>query len=85
MKTILLKTFVKRLRRTPLKIQSKFRARLKIFIENPTQPILNNHSVEKVFTGCRSINITGDYRAIFKIENELFVFVDIGTHSELYS
>jgi len=47
-------------------------------------PLLNNHDVSKVYTGCRSINITGDYRAIFQDEGEIVIFITIGTHSELY-
>jgi mRNA-degrading endonuclease YafQ of YafQ-DinJ toxin-antitoxin module len=32
-----------------------------------------------------SINVTGDYRAIFYIENNIAVFYKIGRHSELYN
>lgn len=54
-------------------------------MKDSTHPILNNHSVEKVFIDCRSINITGDYRAIFKKEEDgSVVFITMGTHSELY-
>ncbi len=84
MKVLFLKSFAKRLGKVPQKIRDKFRARLIIFLENSNHPLLNNHSVHKVFAGCRSINITGDYRAIFKIQSGTFVFVTVGTHSELY-
>lgn len=68
----------------PDKIQQSFYSRLKIFIDSPLDPKLRNHSVDGVYPECRSINITGDYRAIFREENEMVVFVLIGRHSELY-
>ena len=66
------------------KIKEKFYERLEIFINNKFDIILNNHSVNKAFSDCRSINITGDYRAIFKDDGDVVVFITIGTHSELY-
>jgi mRNA-degrading endonuclease YafQ of YafQ-DinJ toxin-antitoxin module len=78
------RTFLKRFRKLPLKIQEKFGERLELFLKNPTEPSLNNHSVEKRFPECRSINVTGDYRAIFKLQKDTAIFITIGTHSELY-
>ena len=51
--------------------------------------ILNNHALTGKFQGRRSINITGDWRAIFSIrvnfesESEYY-FELVGTHSQLY-
>jgi len=67
------------------KIQNQFYKRLEVFLVYKFHPILNNHKVDKKFPGCRSINITGDYRAIFEDKEEIINFVNIGTHSELYS
>ena len=66
------------------KIQDKFYERLEIFITDKFNPILDNHKVDKRFPGCRSINVTGDYRAIFEDKGAIITFVNIGTHSELY-
>ena len=60
--------FKKKFKKLSPKIKDQFDARLILFEENRFNPILNNHSVEKRFPNCRSINITGDYRAIFKEE-----------------
>ncbi|MES2023791.1 MAG: hypothetical protein V4439_03850 [Patescibacteria group bacterium] len=67
-----------------MKVRENFYERLLVFEENKFNPILNNHSVENRFPRCRSINITGDFRAIFKEENDACNFLKIGTHSELY-
>lgn len=79
------RNFIKNYARLPQTIKNKFKERRNLFIQNKFDPILNNHSVEKRFSNCRSINITGDYRAIFKEEKEnTYVFIKIGTHSDLY-
>ena len=58
---------------------------LKLFLENPYHPKLNNHELkgkEKIY---RSINATGDLRIIYSIYKGGVVIVKkIGTHSKLY-
>lgn len=77
--------FLKGYKKLPKKTQEKFKERRNLFIENMFHPILNNHSVESVYPGWRSINITGDYRALFEMkEKDIVVFMKTGTHSELY-
>lgn len=78
------KSFHKDYAKLPKKIKEKFSNRLRLFKEDKNNKILNNHSVDKAFMGCRSINVTGDYRAIFKEDGDVVSFVNIGTHSELY-
>ena len=85
MKIELHKNFTRSYVKLPKKIQEQFKERKHLFIENRVHPILKNHSVEKRFPGCRSINITGNYRAIFKENSDdTIVFMLIGTHAELY-
>lgn len=79
------RNFLKNYRKLPKKIQEKFKERRNLFIENKFNPLLNNHSVEPTYPNWRSIDITGDYRALFEVKEEnLIVFMKIGTHSELY-
>ena len=84
MEIIFHKQFKKSFNRLPLKIQEQFYNRLELFEKETNNMILNNHSVDKAFRNCRSINVSGDYRAIFIEESNLMIFVKIGTHSELY-
>ena len=84
MEIVFQKKFKKKIKKISPKIQDQFYERLDVFIKNQNHKILNNHSVDKTFTDCRSINVTGDYRAIFKEDNNVIVFINIGTHSELY-
>ena len=76
--------FKKRLKKLPEKVRNNLSERLEIFTENKFNEILNNHSVEGAYPNCRSINITGDYRAIYEEKDGGIIFRLIGTHSELY-
>ena len=76
--------FLKQYKKLPKDIRVQFVERKNLFIQKPFDPLLNNHSVDRAFPGCRSINVTGDYRAIFTERDEHIMFIEIGTHSELY-
>ena len=79
------KSFRKQFDKLPLKIQDKFGERLDMFLQNQFHSLLNNHSLSGVYEGCRSINITGNIRAIFYVKTESgIVFINIGSHPELY-
>jgi mRNA interferase YafQ len=65
-------------------IQAKFFARLKLFEEDNFAIELHNHALRGEFTKHRSINITGDIMAIYKVDGEIIKFVFIGSHGELY-
>ena len=78
------KRFLKRFDELPLKIQEQFNMRITLFTENKFHPLLNNHTLSGVYRGCRSINISGDLRAVFREDGETVVFICLGTHSQLY-
>lgn len=84
MRIVYKKSFDKKFKKLSPQVKEHFYNRLRLFVNNKFDRILNNHSVEKVYPGCRSINITGDWRAIFYEENDAVIFITIGTHSELY-
>lgn len=59
---------------------------LSVFITDPLDYRLSNHPLTGEWAGCRSINITGDIRAVYKqIDKHTVRFTAIGSHSELYS
>lgn len=79
------KKFKKNYQKLDPSIQRILDIKLLMFAKNPFLPLLNNHRLKGKFTGYRSINITGDYRGIYKEINEQeALFVLIGTHSQLY-
>ena len=82
------KKFIKQLKKAPLEIKIAFRKRFEMFLEDPFNPLFNNHQLSGTLKGYRSINITGDWRAIYieeKGESEIVIsFEMLGTHSQLY-
>lgn len=66
------------------KIRAAFDERFELFRRDTFHPLLNNHPLHGEWEGHRSINITGDLRAIFKVEGETAVFVAVDTHTNLY-
>ncbi len=78
------KRFKKQYEKLPLKIRERFKERLLIFKDDPFAIELNNHTLHGKYAGCRSINVTGDLRAIYEVKENGVRFLDIGTHSELY-
>jgi mRNA-degrading endonuclease YafQ of YafQ-DinJ toxin-antitoxin module len=84
MKVIYHKKFNKKYAKLSPIVKQKFKERRNLFLNDPVNPLLRNHSVERAYPGCKSINITGDYRAIFRETAISVEFINIGTHSQLY-
>lgn len=64
--------------------KEKFKERRDLFLKDEFDPVLNNHPLKGKYQGYRSINITGDFRAIYKRDKDKAIFVAIGSHSRLY-
>jgi addiction module RelE/StbE family toxin len=85
MQYFLSKNFEKQLKKLPKKTKNRTIEQLSIFVADQADYRLNNHPLVGEWTGYRSIDITGDIRAIYKKEAENVVrFITIGSHSELY-
>lgn len=78
------KDFIKSSSKLTNQQKEKLTQRLKLFELDEFDPMLNNHSLRGKYLGCRSVNITGDLRAIFKKSGDEVIFVAIGSHSKLY-
>lgn len=78
--------FEKSLKKAPHKVRIAFRDRFELFVKDKFHPLLHNHSLIGKFKGSRSINVTGDWRAVFREfdSGERIYFDMIGTHSQLY-
>jgi addiction module RelE/StbE family toxin len=85
MKVILHRSFKKQYRKTSVKIRKKFEERLILFMSEPDNSLLSNHALHGDRAGQWSINVTGDWRAIYEVKDgDVVTFVDIDTHSNLY-
>lgn len=84
------KQFEKDYLRAPQKIQVAFRKRRELFIADFDHSLLHNHALSGKYKGWYSINITGDWRALYIKDQqrqsvvEIITFMAIGTHSQLY-
>lgn len=79
------KNFDKSYEKCSAKVQKQFKKRLKLFLENPYHPLLENHALHGEWKDFRSINITGDYRALYyHLDDENVEFFIIDTHNHLY-
>ena len=80
------KNFEKQYKKLSRNSQHKFKDRIQILRSDVFNPILNNHPLRGKYAGYRSIEVSGDLRAIYKtVGNDVFLFVTIGSHNYLYS
>lgn len=85
MKFIFHKRFEKKYVKLDPKVRKSFRKRKDVFLKDPFDPMLRNHPLSGNRKGQWSINISGDWRAIYIFKNkETVIFIDIDTHSNLY-
>ena len=80
--------FIKKLKKENVKVKKNFKEATLIFSKDPYDPKLDNHPLKRDWSGYRSIDVTADYRAIYKEieekEETIAYFVAIGTHKKLY-
>lgn len=80
--------FVKALKKVDVRIRKSFKQKIAIFAKDPFNPQLNNHPLKREYQGYRSIDITADWRALYKeiqVGEEIAAyFVLLGIHEHLY-
>jgi addiction module RelE/StbE family toxin len=67
-----------------IKIKQQISHRIELFIENRNSPQIRDHALVGTKNGERAFSITGDIRVIYYELEDKFVFIDIGTHSQVY-
>lgn len=86
MQVLFHKNFDKKYRKLSKKLQLQTKERIFLFSEGSSDPQLHNHPLRGEYAGYFSINITGDYRAIYlPVNNETVKFIDVDTHAKLYN
>jgi len=88
MKIVYDPTFITTLKKVNVKIRKSFKQRILLFSKDPHNPQLDNHDLRKKYQGYKSIDITVDYRAIYKERHEgketIAYFTKLGTPRQLY-
>ncbi len=73
--------FVRKYKKLPREIKDLAKDKEKIFRDNPFDNILKTHKLSGKMGGRWSFSITHSYRIIFRmLENNIFVFHDVGNH-----
>ena len=78
------KKFKKQYEKSDPKIKKAFDKRFDLFLQDPFYPLSDNHLLTGEYHGKRSIDITGDWRAIYSENGGNITFELLGTHSQLY-
>lgn len=66
-------------------LKNKYKDRLSLFVRNRKDPILKDHKLTGKMKDYRAYSVTGDIRVVYFEESRtLAVFVDIGSHNQVY-
>lgn len=65
-------------------VRQQLQDRLAQFSKSPLHKTLRNHALKGRYKDYRSINITGDVRALSLQKEDEAIFDVLGTHSQLY-
>ncbi len=85
MKLVFSKQFQKSYNKLSPKLKKQVAERLRLFAQSPWNTQLRNHKLTGEFRSYRSINISGDYRALYEeVGEDVALLMKLGTHSELY-
>lgn len=77
------KQFKKQYKKLPDKVKASFDNRLVLYIGDQSHPLLHVHPLKGEMIPLWSLNVTGNYRALFTVAGKTTTFHYIGTHSEL--
>lgn len=78
------KDFIKQAKKLSPGLRRKIQERIELFRDNPIHPTLRNHALKGKYKAYRSIDITGDVRALYVQREDEAIFDAVGTHSQLY-
>jgi addiction module RelE/StbE family toxin len=79
------KDFTKQFKKLHSNQKDRFYEHLELFKRNPQDRVLRDHALKGKHRGYRSIDIEGDLRALYYVENDrIIIFALIGTHSQLH-
>lgn len=77
------KSYAKRIAKNQ-KLVAQYETRVELFVEGVRNAPLNDHPLAGNLDGKRAFSITADVRVIYIETNDAIVFVDIGTHAQVY-
>ena len=79
------RVFERQAKKLSKKLRAQMWERLALLEIDEFNPLLNNHKLGPPYETYNSINITGDYRLVYKfLERDMYYLRAVGTHHQLY-
>lgn len=78
------KNFIKQSKKLEPALRVQLVRRILWFQANPLDPRLRNHRLPGPYKAYRSIDVSGDYRALYLCRDDEAIFDIVGSHSQLY-
>ncbi len=79
------RVFERQVKKLLKKLRVQMWDRLALLEMDEFNPLLNNHKLGPPYETYSSINITGDYRLVYKfLESDRYYLRAVGTHHQLY-
>lgn len=78
------KNFIKQSKKLSPKVREQLIQRIALLSANPLDAKLRNHTLKGKYKQYRSIDVAGDYRALYLLREDQVIFDQVGTHSQLY-
>ena len=66
------------------KLAGQFGERYKLFLSGERGKPLDDHALSGNLQGRRAFSVTGDIRVVYIELDDQIIFLDIGTHSQVY-
>lgn len=66
------------------KLKKQFAKRYALFVEGVEGYPINDHQLFGELIGKRSFSVNGDIRVIYEVIDGVCLFIDIGSHSQVY-
>lgn len=77
------KHFVLRVARNP-SLLKRYDKRYTSFFDGERGRPLDDHALEGRMAGKRAFSITGDVRVVYEETSDYIIFLDVGTHAQVY-
>lgn len=79
------RVFERQYKKLPQALRTKMWERLALLVADESHPLLDNHTLHHPFEGYSSINVTGDWRLVYKkLGPDTYYLRAIGTHHQLF-
>lgn len=66
------------------KLAAQYKARVEMFLDGIRETPLNDHPLVGTKAGQRAFSITSDVRVVYIETETAIIFLDIGTHNQVY-